>query len=160
MTTITIRLAEVTDVARLNAALRELSSDLNDTHLARDNDLELAGFGKSPCFSALLAESQNEVVGVAMFSSLYSTTRGAPGVFVSDLWVAKSKRGNGIARNLLAEVCESAASQWGAAFLRLNVYSHNQPAIEAYEKLGFDADLHEAVMTLNLEKFDTLRIKK
>lgn len=160
MTSVTIRPAGLADAAQLNSALRELSNDLNDTHLASNRDVELAGFGKSPCFSALLAELRNHVVGVAMFSPLYSTTRGAPGVFVSDLWVSKSQRGTGIARNLLAEVCESAAGQWGAAFLRLNVYRHNQVAIAAYEKLGFDTDLHEAVMTLNLGEFDTLRGKK
>jgi len=160
MTSITIRLAEEADAARLNAALRQLSNDLNDTHLASNKDVELAGFGKSPSFSALLAELQNDVVGVAMFSPLYSTTRGAPGVFVSDLWVSKSQRGTGIARNLLAAVCESAADKWGAAFLRLNVYRDNQAAINAYEKIGFDTDLHEAVMTLNLAEFNTLRAKK
>ena len=157
---ITIRLAELADAARLNAALQELSNDLDDTHRASNKDLELAGFGKSPCFSALLAESQNDLVGVAMFSPMYSTTRGAPGVFVSDLWVSKSQRGMGVARNLLAEVCESAADKWGAAFLRLNVYQDNQGAIAAYEKLGFDTDLHEAVMTLNPNEFDALRVKK
>ena len=159
MTNITIRSAELADAARLNAALRELSHDLDDTHLASDKDVELAGFGKSPSFSALLAELHQDVVGVAMFSPLYTTTRGAPGVFVSDLWVSKSQRGAGIARNLLAEVCDAAEGQWGAAFLRLNVYRHNQVAIAVYEKLGFDTDLHEAVMTLNLNEFNTLREK-
>ena len=160
MTSITIRPAETTDAAKLNAALRELSNDLKDTHLASDADVEIAGFGESPCFSALLAEAHSDVVGVVMFSPLYSTTRGAPGVFVSDLWVSKSQRGAGIARNLLVAVCESAADKWGAAFLRLNVYRHNDSAIAAYEKIGFDTDLHEAVMTLNLCEFNTLRAKK
>ncbi len=71
MTSITIRSAEVADAARLNKALRELSNDLDDTHLASNQDVESAGFGKSPCFSALLAELQNDVVGVAMFSPMY-----------------------------------------------------------------------------------------
>lgn len=160
MTNITIRPAKVADVVQLNAALRELSKDLDDTHQASDENLKLAGFGQSPCFSALLAECQNEVVAVAMFSPLYSTTRGAPGVFVSDLWVSKSQRGVGVARNLLAAVCDSAANKWGATFLRLNVYRHNLAAIAAYEKIGFDTDLHDMVMTLNLVEFSSLRANK
>jgi ribosomal protein S18 acetylase RimI-like enzyme len=159
MSNITIRPAEVADVEQLNTALRELSNDLDDTHQASDENLKLAGFGQSPSFSALLVECQNEVIAVAMYSPFYSTTRGAPGVFVSDLWVSKPRRGAGLARNLLAAVCDAAADKWGAAFLRLNVYRHNQAAIAAYEKVGFDSDLHEAVMTLNLGEFNSLRAK-
>ena len=159
MSNITIRPAEVADVEQLNTALRQLSYDLDDTHLSSDENLKLAGFGQSPCFSALLAECQNEVIAVAMFSPIYSTTRGAPGVFVSDLWVSHSRRGAGLARNLLAAVCDAAVDQWSAAFLRLNVYRHNQVAITAYEKIGFDTDLHETIMTLNLGEFDSLRAK-
>jgi ribosomal protein S18 acetylase RimI-like enzyme len=153
---ITIRLAEAADAAQLNAALRELSKDMGDTHLASDEDVLAAGFGKTPSFLALLAECENEVVGVAMFSSFYSTTRGTSGVFVSDLWVAKPRRGAGLARNLLASVCEVAADKWQCSCLRLNVYKDNHGAIAAYEKLGFDTDHNENVMTLNAIQFNTL----
>ncbi len=158
MSRVTIRLAEAQDAARLNDALRELSKDLNDVHRASNEDVAKAGFGSAPSFSALLAELDGGVVGVALYSSFFSTTRGAPGVFVSDLWVAQSQRGSGVARRLLSAVCDSAAQQWGAAFLRLNVYHHNEAAIAAYEKLGFDTDLHERVMTLGIDNFDILRV--
>ena len=154
---ITIRLAEEADASRLNAALRKLSDDLDDTHLACDEDVKVAGFGESPCFSALLAESKNEVVGVVMFSPFFSTTRGTSGVSVSDLWVASEHRGEGVARQLLATVCDLAAKKWRCSFLRLNVYRENQNAIAAYEKLGFDTDHHETVMTLNANNFNLLR---
>lgn len=160
MTRITIRLAEVADATRLNSALRELSDHLDDTHYASDENIAQAGFGEIPCFSAILAELGEDVVGVAVFSPLFSTTRGAPGVFVSDLWVVKSQRGNGVGRKLLAEVCDFCADKWNAAFLRLNVYRDNQAAITTYEKLGFDTDLHEAVMTLNPGEFNSLRKSK
>ena len=158
MSGVIIRLAEAADAPRLNNALRELSRDLNDVHRASNEDVASAGFGSAPCFSALLAEVDSDVVGVAVYSSFFSTTRGAPGVFVSDLWVAESMRGSGVARSLLSAVCDFAARQWGAAFLRLNVYHHNQAAIAAYEKLGFDADHHERVMTLGIDNFDILRV--
>jgi ribosomal protein S18 acetylase RimI-like enzyme len=157
MSEVIIRLAEAADAARLNDALRELSKDLNDVHRASNEDVASAGFGPAPCFSALLAELDGDVVGVAVYSSFFSTTRGAPGVFVSDLWVAEELRGSGVARSLLSAVCDFAARQWGAAFLRLNVYHHNAAAIAAYEKLGFDADHHERVMTLGIDNFDILR---
>jgi hypothetical protein len=93
MVDLIIRRAVAADASRLNQALRALSNDLDDTHLASDDDIEAAGFGESPCFSALLAESQNAVVGVAMYSPFFSTTRGVPGVFVSELWVCCTGRG-------------------------------------------------------------------
>lgn len=158
MSRVIVRLAEAQDAARLNDALRELSKDLNDVHRASNEDIENAGFGPAPCFSALLAELDDDVVGVAVCSSFFSTTRGAPGVFVSDLWVLESLRGSGVARSLLSAVCDFAAQQWGAAFLRLNVYHHNEAAIGAYEKLGFDTDHHERVMTLGIDNFDILRV--
>ena len=153
---ITIRLAEAADAAQLNAALRELSKDMGDTHFASDEDVMAAGFGETPSFLALLAESESEVVGVVMFSSFYSTTRGTSGVFVSDLWVAKSQRGVGLARKLLASVCDVAANKWQSSCLRLNVYKDNHGAIAAYKKLGFDTDNNESVMTLNAKQFNTL----
>lgn len=157
MSGLIIRMAEAADAARLNDALRELSKDLNDVHRASNEDVASAGFGPVPCFSALLAELDGDVLGVTVYSPFFSTTRGAPGVFVSDLWVAESLRGSGVARSLLSGVCDFAARQWSAAFLRLNVYHHNESAIAAYEKLGFDADHHERVMTLGIDNFDTLR---
>ena len=39
MKDITVRLAEAADASKLNAALRQLSSDLEDTHLASDEDV-------------------------------------------------------------------------------------------------------------------------
>ena len=160
MTRITIRPAEAADAGRLNTALRALSDHLNDTHYASDEKIAQAGFGESPSFSAILAELGEDVVGVAVFSPIFSTTRGTPGVFVSDLWVATSQRGNGLGRNLLAAVCNFSADKWDAAFLRLNVYRDNRAAIAAYEKLGFDTDLHEAVMTLNFGEFNVLRANR
>ena len=160
MTETVIRLAEAADAARLNDALRKLSVDLGDVHLATDDAVARAGFGAAPSFSALLAELGDEVIGVAMCSAFFSTTRGAPGVFVSDLWVAEAQRGSGVARRLLGAVCDHAAQGWGAAFLRLNVYHHNRAAIAAYRKLGFVSDHHERVMSLGSDQFDQLRVTR
>ncbi|MCB2134255.1 MAG: GNAT family N-acetyltransferase, partial [Rhodobacteraceae bacterium] len=99
---ITFRLAGAEDAARLNAALRALSDDLGDTHKATDDDILRAGFGKDPAFRAILALRGDAVVGVAVFSALYSTTRARAGAYVSDLWVAEAARGARIGPRLLA----------------------------------------------------------
>ncbi len=134
---IAIRPARVEDVDLLDAALRALSADLGDTHRATAEDLRAAGFGTAPAFRALLALRGGSAVGAAVFSPLYSTTRGVPGAYVSDLWVAASARGAGLGVRLLTAVRDEARALWGAGFLRLAVHEDNVRALAFYRGLGF-----------------------
>lgn len=145
---VTIRLAGASDAARLNAALRALSDDLDDTHRATDADIAGAGFGHDPAFRALLAFREDTVVGVALFSPLYSTTQGRAGAYVSDLWVAQSARGSRLGPRLLAAVRDEAKARWGAGFIRLAVYADNPRAVAFYERMGFAARTGEVGMIL------------
>lgn len=134
---IEIRVAGAGDVALLDAALRALSDDLGDMHRATVEDLRAAGFGARPAFRALLAIQENRAVGVALFSPLFSTTRGVPGAYVSDLWVAGSARGTGLGQRLLAAVRDESRALWGAGFIRLAVHQDNTRALAFYRGLGF-----------------------
>lgn len=150
---ITIRRAEVADAARLNAALRALSAELGDHHRATDAALAAAGFGPAPAFGALLALRDEAaagaaVAGAAVFSPLYSTTRGAAGAYVSDLWVAADVRGSGLGPRLIAAVRDEARGRWGARFIRLAVYGDNVRALTFYERIGFAARAGEVAMIL------------
>jgi len=148
MTTLVIRTAEPQDVPALNRALAALSADMGDIHRATDQDLLEAGFGVSPAFAALLAESGQELVGVAVFSPLYSTTRGHAGAYVSDLWVASSMRGQQLGPKLLAAVRDHARRDWGAGFIRLGVYAGNGRARAFYDRLGFELLTEATFLTL------------
>ncbi len=145
---VTIRLAEAADAGRLNAALRSLSDDLGDCHGASDADITRSGFGPDPAFRALLALREGTVVGVAVFSPIYSTTRACAGAYVSDLWVAQSVRGLQLGPRLLAAVRDEAAARWGAGFIRLAVYADNPRAVAFYERMGFAARTGEVGMIL------------
>lgn len=134
---IVIRPAGAGDVALLDTALRTLSGDLGDTHRATAADLREAGFGPRPAFRALLALQGGHAVGVAVFSPLFSTTRGIPGAYVSDLWIAASARGAGLGQRLLAAVRDDARALWDAGFLRLAVHDDNARALAFYLGLGF-----------------------
>lgn len=146
---IMIRLAEAADAARLNAALRALSDDLGDTHGASDADIAAAGFGPDPAFRAVLALRGEDVVGVAVFSPIYSTTRSSAGVFVSDLWVAASARGARLGPRLLAAVRDAASARAGCGFIRLAVYAENPRAVAFYKRMGFQARAGEVGMILD-----------
>lgn len=154
---IVIRRAEAADAPRLNAALRRLSSDLGDRHRAGDEDVRRAGFGAAPSFTALLAERDGEIMGVALASPVFSTTRGAPGAFVSDLWVSETARGTGLGRRLLSAVAVMAEADWGAAYLKLSVYHDNTGARAVYDRLGFAPLEDETTMILGASELDRLK---
>jgi ribosomal protein S18 acetylase RimI-like enzyme len=156
MTGITIRRAEAADLALLDAALRALSADLGDHHRATPEGLRTAGFGPAPAFRAVIALAGAEAVGAALFSPLYSTTRGFPGAYVSDLWVAQAARGAGLGPRLLATVRDEARALWGAGFLRLAVYGENPRAVAFYERLGFAPRAGEVGMILEGTALDTI----
>lgn len=148
MTEITLRLARPNDVPLLDTALRGLSADLGDTHRATPAALASAGFGASPAFRAMLALDGAAALGVALFSPIYSTTRGFPGVYVSDLWVSVAARGLGLGPKLLGAVRDAARTEWGAGFIRLAVYADNPRAIAFYDRLGFAVPKGEQSMIL------------
>lgn len=157
MDAITIRRAEASDAARLNAALRRLSDDIGDPHGATDEMLVRAGFGDYPVFHALLAEANGETVGVALYSPVFSTVRASPGVYVSDLWVSDTVRGKGLGRKLLKAVATDAGRAWGAGFLKLAVYHDNDEAQAFYHRLGFTPVDDESIMSLDADGFAALR---
>ena len=156
MAAVTIRPAGLADVARLNTALRALSAGMGDSHRARDADLAQAGVGATPAFHALLAERGGETLGVAVYSPLYSTTRGRAGAYVSDLWVAAEVRGKRLGQRLLCAVRDRARAQWGGGFLRLAVYADNPGAQVFYTRLGFGVMQGDIWMTLEGPALDAI----
>lgn len=153
---IQIRAAGSADAGRLNEALERLSRDIGDDHATRAEDIRRHGFGPAPSFRALLAERDGAVVGAVVFSPIFSTTRAAPGLYVSDLWAALEARGAGLGRRLLAAARDAAAAEWGARFVKLVVYVDNPKATAFYERLGFHADQRETPMILDGAALDAL----
>jgi len=92
----------------------------------------------SPPFECLLAESEGEPVGFALFFLSYSTWRGKPGLYVEDVYVPERLRGRGIGRSLFRELARVALDR-GCARLELAVLEWNRPSIEFYEKLDATA---------------------
>lgn len=149
MTGITIRQAQAQDTERLNAALRNLSTDIGDDHGASADMLRAAGFCANPAFRALLAELGGDVVGAALYSPVFSTVRAGAGVYVSDLWISEATRGQGLGRRMLQAVAGDAEKVWNARFLKLVVYDDNDRARGFYDRLGFEASQGEIILTLD-----------
>lgn len=148
-----MRLNSSPDPARVAAALRALSRDMDDPYLMEDATIARAF--QTGIAGAVLAEKDSPV-GVALYSLFLSTTRGKVGAFVTDLWVDASMRGTGLGRQLLVAVRDAAQSQWGATFLRLNYYADNAGAERFYARLGFRPKPHETWVTLEGAELEAL----
>tara|TARA_B000000557_G_C20788511_1_gene449855 strand:- start:689 stop:1174 length:486 start_codon:yes stop_codon:yes gene_type:complete len=101
---------------------------LDEEQLVRD------GFSENPKFKCFVAESNNEIIGMALGYPRYSTWKGVT-MHLEDLVVTKSRRGNGIGSLLFSKFINYAHSlrvkriEWA-------VLDWNVNAIEFYEKNG------------------------
>lgn len=158
MSEISLRVVETSaDVALLDKGLRCLSADLGDEHKGDAALLEQALFGVHPSAYATLAMDGDDLRGVALYSPVLSTVRGAAGVYVSDLWVAPEGRGHGLGRRLLAGAAMLAAHWWNAKWLTLAVYEHSTESRKFYERLGFGPQTGATVMKLDPAGFEALK---
>jgi GNAT superfamily N-acetyltransferase len=139
-----IRRARVEDAATIHRLLQDLAATLGkseDIH-SRVEDIERFGFGREPCFEAMLAcavdGSRERPVGLVVYFYEFSTWRGHPGVYVQDLYVAPEMRGRGLGRELVQAVRERAA-EWGGRYIKLTVYDRNPAALAFYHGLGFES---------------------
>lgn len=155
MNTTTIRKAGASDAPGLNAALAKLSDHLNDSHRVSDADIVKFGFGPNPRFSAAVAENETDIVGAILFSPVFSTTRGGPGLYISDLWVSETQRGTGLGRRLLQAACQIAGED--VSFLKLAVYAGSKDAQKFYHHLGFQVSENEDQLVLDGTSFTNLR---
>ena len=101
---------------------------LNEEQLVRD------GFSKNPKFKCFVAESNNEIIGMALGYPRYSTWKGVT-MHLEDLIVTKSRRGNGVGSLLFSKFINYAYSQ-RVKRIEWAVLDWNVNAIEFYEKNG------------------------
>jgi GNAT superfamily N-acetyltransferase len=88
-----------------------------------------------PPFECVLAVRDGEALGFALFFESYSTWTGRPGIYLEDLYVVESERGNGTGRALLRRLAEIAVER-GCGRLELAALDWNEPAIGFYRRHG------------------------
>lgn len=81
------------------------------------------------------AEASSACAGFALFYPTYSTWRGAPGIYLEDLFVRPAHRGRGYGKRLLAELARE-TRRIGGERLEWSVLRWNEPSIRFYEGLG------------------------
>ncbi|MEO7713424.1 MAG: GNAT family N-acetyltransferase [Gemmatimonadaceae bacterium] len=125
---------DVPDILRCIRALAEYER-LADECVATEARLRESLFGADPAASVVLAVQELEVVGFALWFRSYSTFLARPGIYLEDLFVFPSHRGQGVGRRLLAHLARRAVE---GDFGRLEwaVLDWNADAIRFYESLG------------------------
>lgn len=89
-----------------------------------------------PQAGALLALHNNEPAGLAIYFEGFSTFACKPLLNLHDFMVRESFQGQGIARQLLLAL-ENTARDRGCCKITLEVLQGNQPAIALYRKAGY-----------------------
>lgn len=135
-----IRIARREDCPRILELIKELAlyEKAPDEVTVSLEEMEACGFGDKPVWGALVAEVNNEIVGIALHYDRYSTWKGRR-LYLEDLIVTEEMRGNGLGKLLLDELIAYAkANKYNGMVWQ--VLDWNEPAINFYKKYNADFD--------------------
>ncbi|HEY0175999.1 MAG TPA: GNAT family N-acetyltransferase, partial [Pedobacter sp.] len=106
---IQLRFAVQEDCPRLLELINELAVYEKAAHEVTVTLPEFvdAGFGKEPVWNAFVAESENGIVGFALYYTRYSTWKGCR-LYLEDFIVTEEVRGQGIGKLLFERVMKEA----------------------------------------------------
>lgn len=133
---ITVRFATAEDAPLLLRLIRELAAfeRAPEAVVATEEDLRRYIAGADKQFEAILAFRDEEPVGVALFHPRFSTWLGRPGLYLEDLYVVETARGQGVGHRLITRLAAIAIERgWGR--IDFQVLEWN-PARRFYQKLG------------------------
>ena len=152
-----IRPAAPADADAILDLLADLARTIGEAEQRRStaDDIRRYGFGETPRFEVLIAETGGTPVGLVLFFYNFSTWRGRLGVYVQDLHVVEPFRGTGLGRRLLASAAERGRAT-GCTHLRLSVNPGNEAAQAFYRRMGLEARNDETIFQVSDAAFDRL----
>ena len=92
-------------------------------------------FGPQAAVFCDVAEVEGQVVGMAVWFLSFSTWLGRHGIYLEDLYVTPSRRGEGYGKALLATLARRCVER-GYGRLEWSVLDWNTPAVDFYVGLG------------------------
>ena len=124
------------DMPSVYKLIRELAVYENEPDAVKItvDDLTRDGFNDNPEFEVLVAETENNIVGIALYYRRYSTWEGRS-LHLEDLIVNKEYRGKGIGKALYGNVIKRAYEK-GINRLEWEVLDWNKSAIDFYRNTG------------------------
>lgn len=133
-----IRPAEVSDIQSVWELINELAEYEKLSHAVTGSVDALSRhvFEDRLC-TVFVCVEQERVVGYTLSFPSYSTFRTVPGVWLEDLYVTPSRRGNGLGKALLNNLIEYCRSN-ELGRLEWSVLDWNEPSIQFYRAMGAD----------------------
>ena len=136
----TVRKGRKTDLPKVLELIKELAlyeKAPNEVTLTL-GELENDGFGKNPIYGLFVAESNSDIIGIAVYYEKYSTWKGRS-LFLEDIIVTEESRGMGIGHQLFQAVI-AVAKERNSARMEWQVLNWNEPAIRFYKKYNAELD--------------------
>lgn len=100
----------------------------------------------------VVAEDAGRLIGACLGLMTFSTWRGAPGLYVVDLFVLPEARGRNVGLDLLRCSAQRFAAR-GARFIKLEVDETNTGAERFYARLGFSKKAEDRLHILEQDRF-------
>lgn len=134
---ITIRDAKASDTQTIldfiiELAIYEKEPDAVKTNLEETREMI---FGKNSTVKALICEENGKAIGHAIYFYNYSSWLGKNGIYLEDLYVTESKRGQGAGKALLKHLANKALSENCGRF-EWSCLDWNTPSRDFYESIG------------------------
>ena len=134
---IQIRKAEVNDAPLILEFIQSLAEyeRLRDSCVATEEKLRATLFSENPAAEVIIASSDGEPMGFALFFHNYSTFLAQRGIYLEDLFVKPAARGKGVGFALLSALARIAVER-DCGRLEWAVLDWNQLAIDFYKRIG------------------------
>ena len=154
---ISIRFATIDDAEKIFSALVGIAETVKELHKLKStiDDIRRFGFGESPAFETLIAETDGRFAGCCLYFPSFSTWIGRPGVYVQDFYVADEFRGQGIGERMLQRLA-AVTRKRGGCYIRLAVDTENYRAQAFYTRVGVKHSDTEQIHAAFDDDFDAL----
>ena len=150
-----IRKAGKNDYAVVMPLARALARHVEDPDPG-DSDIEVyaASDGSHPWFECLVAEVDERIVGFVSFCRRFEIHLLRRSLWIGDLFTVDDARGQGIGKALLRAVANHGLTL-GCDSIVLEVWRHNRPALDFYERMGARRVDDCVVLSLRSEYLNT-----
>jgi GNAT superfamily N-acetyltransferase len=132
-----IRTATAGDSGTIVSFIKALAEYEKLSHEAKASQADIVRdlFGAEPKVYCEIAEWEGQPVGFALWFYTYSTFQGRHGIWLEDLYVDPSMRGNGIGKSLLVHLAKRCVVE-GLGRFEWWVLDWNTPSIDFYKSQG------------------------